>query len=332
MANERDRYGRYRGRDDEDWGRRMQGRGDYGRFREDEDGGGRGRSMWGGSSSDYRGGGDRYRARDEDLPSVGSPGVGGGTGGYWDQRPWDRDRGGDEMRYGRGGGGAGRERGYGREPEWRGRGDDARYFGDEERQGRNRSGMSTSAGWGREMGGREEEAGYGGNEDWSPPQSGMERTGRGWGGGVARNLGGNLGMGRESYGGRGPGGTERMSERMGERRGGFAGRGPMNYQRSDQRIHEDVCDCLTDHDEVDASNIDVKVEKCEVTLTGTVPSREMKRRAEEAIERVSGVKDVHNQLKVRSEREGSSERETQGRNGTTAQGGNDRAGKQTHPS
>ena len=80
--------------------------------------------------------------------------------------------------------------------------------------------------------------------------------------------------------------------------GGFRGKGPMNYQRPDQRIREDVCEYLTEDDDVDASEIDVKVEQCEVTLTGMVPSRDMKRRAERVAERASGVRDIHNQLKV----------------------------------
>jgi hypothetical protein len=166
MPNERDEWRNRRGRDRDD--RSRDERGDYGRFSADEDRGGRGRSMWGG------GGG-------QELRSVGSPGIGGGTGGAWDQGSPERE-------------------------EWSG----------------------------------------------APPSRG----------------------------------------------GGFRGKGPMNYQRSDQRIREDVCEYLTDDDEVDASEIDVKVEQCEVTLTGNVSSRDMKRRAEHVAERASGVRDIHNQLKV----------------------------------
>jgi hypothetical protein len=80
--------------------------------------------------------------------------------------------------------------------------------------------------------------------------------------------------------------------------GPFRGRGPKGYRRSDERIREDVCECLSADDRVDASDIDVTVRNCEVTLSGTVISREQKRRAEDLIERIAGVKDVNNGLRV----------------------------------
>ncbi|CAN5879239.1 hypothetical protein BH24GEM1_BH24GEM1_08980 [soil metagenome] len=80
--------------------------------------------------------------------------------------------------------------------------------------------------------------------------------------------------------------------------GRFAGRGPKGYRRSDDRIREDVSEELTRHPEIDASDIDVKVENGEVTLTGKVEDRQQKRMAEDLAERCSGVNDVHNQLKV----------------------------------
>jgi osmotically-inducible protein OsmY len=86
-----------------------------------------------------------------------------------------------------------------------------------------------------------------------------------------------------------------------ESEGQHRGRGPRGYQRSDQRIHEEVCECLTDDSYVDASNIDVKVNSAEVTLSGTVNSRDEKRRAEDIIEDLSGVRDVHNSLRVVNE-------------------------------
>jgi hypothetical protein len=80
--------------------------------------------------------------------------------------------------------------------------------------------------------------------------------------------------------------------------GPHAGRGPRGYQRSDERIREDVCDVLCDHGHVDASEIEVTVQSGEVTLTGIVRERVQKRMAEDAVERVAGVRDVHNQLRV----------------------------------
>lgn len=76
------------------------------------------------------------------------------------------------------------------------------------------------------------------------------------------------------------------------------GRGPRGYTRSDDRIREDVNDRLTDDTYIDASEIDVTVSSCEVTLNGTVDSRAAKRRAEDIAESVSGVKHVQNNLRV----------------------------------
>lgn len=82
------------------------------------------------------------------------------------------------------------------------------------------------------------------------------------------------------------------------REGGHRGRGPANYTRSDDRIREDVCDALTDDWHVDASEIQVSVENGEVTLNGTVASREQKRRAEDCVENRSGIRHVQNNLRV----------------------------------
>ena len=81
-------------------------------------------------------------------------------------------------------------------------------------------------------------------------------------------------------------------------RGPFAGRGPKGYQRSDARIREDVCDRLADAPFIDASDIEVVVKEGEVTLSGTVANREQKRRSEDVIDTVPGVKDVQNRLRV----------------------------------
>jgi hypothetical protein len=78
----------------------------------------------------------------------------------------------------------------------------------------------------------------------------------------------------------------------------YAGRGPKDYKRSDDRIREEVCDMLTDDPRVDPSEVVVKVESAEVTLLGSVSSRDQKRRAEEIAERARGVHDVINELRV----------------------------------
>lgn len=78
------------------------------------------------------------------------------------------------------------------------------------------------------------------------------------------------------------------------------GVGPKDYTRSDERIREDANDRLTDDWRVDASNVTVSVDKGEITLNGTVASREAKRRAEDVVDRISGVKHVQNNLRVQT--------------------------------
>jgi osmotically-inducible protein OsmY len=83
--------------------------------------------------------------------------------------------------------------------------------------------------------------------------------------------------------------------------GAHRGKGPKGYTRSDDRIREDVHDRLADDSYVDASDIEVKVENGDVVLTGNVTDREQKRRAEDLIESLSGVRNVENRIHVRHE-------------------------------
>jgi hypothetical protein len=76
-------------------------------------------------------------------------------------------------------------------------------------------------------------------------------------------------------------------------------RGPKGYKRSDERIREDVNDRLSQHYDLDPTEIEVMVSNSEVTLTGSVQSRPEKFLAEEIADDVSGVTEVHNQLRVR---------------------------------
>jgi osmotically-inducible protein OsmY len=165
----------------------------------------------------------------------------------------------------------------------------------------------------------------GGSDEWPGGDAGWsERTGaRGarsssfndrwqnsYGGSGSRAYAGYSGYGGGDYG-------ERESDRAGfesssftgqgddrPRRfdtGQFRGRGPKGYRRSDERIREDACECLTQDDHVDATSIEVTVNECEVTLTGSVSTREQKRRAETIIDGLPGVRDVHNRLRVMGE-------------------------------
>jgi hypothetical protein len=97
------------------------------------------------------------------------------------------------------------------------------------------------------------------------------------------------------------------SQQYGTSQGSFAGRGPQGYKRSDERITEDINEELTQDADIDASNISVEVQNGEVTLKGTVPDRETKRRSEDIAESCSGVREVQNQLRVKREGESESE-------------------------
>ena len=186
-----------------------------------------------------------------------------------------------------------RERGYGREDRW----DDESGYDDElERRRRTelQSGRSgyRSRPYGRE--GRferyegERRGAYGGRGSWSDmgPTRGRteledewERSP--WGGGYrSEPYRGEDAYGRSGYYGR------------------YAGRGPRGYRRSTERIREDVCELLTRHPDIDASEIEVKAEGRVVTLRGQVEDRFQKRLAEDVADSVSGVEDVRNELDV----------------------------------
>jgi len=78
---------------------------------------------------------------------------------------------------------------------------------------------------------------------------------------------------------------------------GHRGRGP-RAARTDSAIADDLYDRLTDDELLDASEILLGVDAGVVTLTGEVPIREMKHRAEDHAARVRGVREVHNHIRV----------------------------------
>lgn len=81
-------------------------------------------------------------------------------------------------------------------------------------------------------------------------------------------------------------------------RGRFSGRGPRNYRRSDERIIDDIHEVLTYSSQIDASDIEVRVDQGEVTVLGTVDDRYTRRLVEDLIHDVPGVRDLHNRLRV----------------------------------
>jgi hypothetical protein len=107
----------------------------------------------------------------------------------------------------------------------------------------------------------------------------------------------------DAYGSAQRGWYEGSQDAMRRSEGQFVGRGPRNYKRSDDRIEEDINERLTRHGMVDATEIEVNVQSGDVTLRGTVDSRQAKRIAEDIVDAVSGVKEVSNQLKVKQRSE-----------------------------
>lgn len=76
------------------------------------------------------------------------------------------------------------------------------------------------------------------------------------------------------------------------------GRGPRNATRSDHLIAEELNERFTDDELLDATEILLSVTDGEVLLTGEVPERWMKHRAEDITDAVRGVRDIENRIKV----------------------------------
>jgi osmotically-inducible protein OsmY len=79
----------------------------------------------------------------------------------------------------------------------------------------------------------------------------------------------------------------------------FRGKGPRGWKRPDHRILDEVCEILARDSAIDATGIEVRVQEGVVYLKGHVPSRQIKRLSELAIENLLGVTDVVNQLSYR---------------------------------
>lgn len=284
---------------------------------------------WEGSSSGRGGYGSRYGARDEEA----------GRGGYGPLEEYRGSRqgerfGSDEARE-RGYGGSGQEyERHGRSPQRYGASEGA--WGRPESSPRYGDTLGGPQSWYGDSG-RDPQFQYGdrsyGDRGSSGPYRGSDQRGfegqggspgmmrRGSGGSPygsswgdeGRSEGGSSTMGRPSWGstpystswsGEGRSGMERQGWQAG--RESHRGKGPKNYRRSDERIHEEICERLKQHADLDASEIEVQVKGGTVTLTGTVADRAEKRMAEDAIDDISGVADVNNQVRVRQQSSSSS--------------------------
>jgi osmotically-inducible protein OsmY len=70
------------------------------------------------------------------------------------------------------------------------------------------------------------------------------------------------------------------------------------HRRADDKIREEIWELLINNADLDASEVELHVESGEVTLTGTVDSRDARWLTEDLVTSVSGVREVNNRLKV----------------------------------
>jgi osmotically-inducible protein OsmY len=80
--------------------------------------------------------------------------------------------------------------------------------------------------------------------------------------------------------------------------GSHMGRRPQLQRRSDDKIYQEIWELLTNNADLDASEVELHVESGEVTLTGTVDSRDAKWLTEDLVNSVTGVREVNNRIKV----------------------------------
>ena len=92
-----------------------------------------------------------------------------------------------------------------------------------------------------------------------------------------------------------PGGAYETLRELSQR-----GRGPKGYRPSDERLKEIICERLTEDPFIDASDITIDVNNCEVTVQGTVEVRPQKYAIEDVIADVPGVSEIHNYVRVAS--------------------------------
>lgn len=180
-----------------------------------------------------------------------------------------------------------------------------RYGGDGQSSGRAESRVGNGRGRERDIERWEGEGGSGTQHQsqWNSPSSSHYGYGgrtQGWGSSMGSSFGNQSGS---QYGGQQGGsqfGGGRSSGQQ-EPEGGqpnYSGRGPKDYQRSDERIREEISDRLTDDHRIDATEISIQVSSGQVTLSGTVMDRDQKRQAEDMAERISGVREVTNNIRV----------------------------------
>ena len=253
------------------WRRSSGSQGEYGRS---------GSGQWGNRSQDDDEG--RYSERES---------------GYGNFGQGDYNQGGSEDQSGSTG-----RSGYGGQSGYGGYGDDSgqgRYGQSGYGQGGYGQGRQGQSNYGQPSQG--EDYGSSGTSQYGRSNFGSSRADAGWqGSGGQRGWSEPYGEGQQ-YGGR--------SSQSGWSQGLHRGKGPKGYQRSDERIKELVCESLSDHPEIDASEITVSIQGGKLTLEGSVDSRQTKNAVEDIAEQY--CQDVQNNLRVT--RQGASQTASSGK-------------------
>ena len=130
-----------------------------------------------------------------------------------------------------------------------------------------------------------------GSEDDAPSYGDWQRHSTGAGSG-ARGQEGLSFPGERTWGE-----SQFRQERQEEQRGGGERRIGQR-RRPDAALAQELQEILTKDPELDATEIEVEVEGGAVTLRGVVDSTDARLLAEELVESVTGVREVHNNLKV----------------------------------
>ena len=79
--------------------------------------------------------------------------------------------------------------------------------------------------------------------------------------------------------------------------------GPRGRRKSDESLAQEIREILTADPELEVTDIEVEVEGGAVTLRGVVVDSDARLLAEELVETLAGVLDVHNRLRMKREEE-----------------------------
>ncbi|MGH7510307.1 MAG: BON domain-containing protein [Gemmatimonadales bacterium] len=93
-------------------------------------------------------------------------------------------------------------------------------------------------------------------------------------------------------------GEEQYTAERREEQGRQEARGPRRVRRPDESLARELHEILIRDPELEATEVEVEVEGGAVTLSGVVDGSDARLLAEELVESVPGVREVHNRLRV----------------------------------